>query len=180
MLDTHTEVHGAAGRAGRLPPLRRGIEFRDVSFAYDDGSGDYVLRDVSFTVPRRPDGRDRRAERRGQDDARQPDAAVLRRDRRRHPDRRRRHPRRDARVAARADRHRHAGDGALRRHHREQHRVRRRRTRRAAEIEAAARAAHAHEFIVDAAGRLRRRRSASAASGCRAASGSGWRSRARS
>ena len=49
-----------------------------------------------------------------------------------------------------------------------------------AAIEAAARAAHAHEFIVAAAGRLRCPRSASAASGCRAASGSGWRSRARS
>ncbi len=39
-------------------------------------------------------------------------------------DRRRRHPQRDAGVAAAADRHRHAGDRAVRRHDREQHRVR--------------------------------------------------------
>ena len=68
--------------------------------------------------PRGRDGGDRRAERRGQDDAGEPAAAVLRRHRRAHPDRRRRHPRRDARVAARADRHRDAGDGAVRRHRR--------------------------------------------------------------
>ena len=48
-----------------------------------------------------------------------------------------------------------------------------------AEIEAAARAAHAHEFIVDAARAGTTRGSASAASGCRAGSGSGWRSRGR-
>ena len=47
------------------------------------------------------------------------------------------------------------------------------------QIEAAARAAHAHEFIVDAARAATRRGSASAASGCRAASGSAWRSPAR-
>ncbi len=46
------------------------------------------------------------------------------------------------------------------------------------EIEAAARAAHAHEFIVDAAAADTRRSSASAGSGSRADSGSGWRSRA--
>ena len=33
-----------------LAPLRHGIEFRNVSFAYEDGSGRYVLRDVSFPV----------------------------------------------------------------------------------------------------------------------------------
>jgi subfamily B ATP-binding cassette protein MsbA len=49
MLDTHSEVLERPG-AKPLEPLRRGIEFRDVSFEYDDGSGDYVLRDVSFTV----------------------------------------------------------------------------------------------------------------------------------
>ena len=44
---------------------------------------------------------------------------------RRDSDRRRGHPRRDAELAARADRARHAGDRALRRHHRQQHRLRR-------------------------------------------------------
>ena len=72
---------------------------------------------------------------------------FLRRQRRRHYDRRTRSARGDAEVAARAGRHRHAGDGAVRRHDREQHRVWRRRRRRRREIEAAARAAHAHEFM---------------------------------
>ena len=49
MLDTHSEVKELAG-AARLAPLRQGIEFRDVSFQYEDGSGRYVLRDVSFDV----------------------------------------------------------------------------------------------------------------------------------
>ena len=50
MLDTHSEVLERPS-APALAPLRREIEFRNVSFEYDDGSGDYVLRDVSFTVP---------------------------------------------------------------------------------------------------------------------------------
>ena len=65
-----------------------------------------------------------------------------------HSHRRRRHARRHACVAARADRHRDAGDGALRRHGGEQHRLRRRHGAARREIEAAARAAHAHEFIL--------------------------------
>ena len=36
MLDTHTEVHRAAGRACRWRRCASGVEFRDVSFAYDD------------------------------------------------------------------------------------------------------------------------------------------------
>jgi ATP-binding cassette, subfamily B, bacterial MsbA len=50
MLDTHSEVLERPS-AQPLSPLRKQIEFRNVSFEYDDGSGDYVLRDVSFTVP---------------------------------------------------------------------------------------------------------------------------------
>ena len=50
LLDTHSEVLERPS-APALAPLRREIEFRNVSFEYDDGSGDYVLRDVSFTVP---------------------------------------------------------------------------------------------------------------------------------
>jgi subfamily B ATP-binding cassette protein MsbA len=49
MLDTHSEVLERAD-ARILPPLQRNIEFRNVSFEYDDGSGDYVLREISFDV----------------------------------------------------------------------------------------------------------------------------------
>ena len=49
MLDTHSEVLERQG-AQPLAKLSRGIEFRNVSFEYDDGSGDYVLKDVSFDV----------------------------------------------------------------------------------------------------------------------------------
>ena len=119
MLDTHSEVLERPGARAAARRCAHGIEFRDVSFAYDDGAGEYVLRDVSFRVARRAGDRARRAERRRQDDARQPDPAVLRRHRGRHP----RSTAIDIRdvtlqVAARADRHRHAGDRAVRRHHR--------------------------------------------------------------
>ena len=49
LLDTHSEVSERPG-AVALAPLRRGIEFRDVSFQYEDASARYVLRDVSFSV----------------------------------------------------------------------------------------------------------------------------------
>jgi ATP-binding cassette, subfamily B, bacterial MsbA len=49
MLDTHSEVKERPG-AGVLSPLKQSIEFRNVSFTYEDGSGKYVLRDVSFPV----------------------------------------------------------------------------------------------------------------------------------
>ena len=131
MLDTHTEVHEAPD-APALAPFARDIEFRDVGFGYEDGPRRDSPRRV-VPGPRRPDGGDRRPQRRGQDDARQPAAALLRRDERRDPDRRRGPAAGDARLAARADRHRDAGDRAVRRHDRQQHRVRRhaaRRTRR--------------------------------------------------
>ena len=47
VLDTHSEVLERPG-ARPLIPLMRGIEFKDVSFAYDDGAGKAVLRNVSF------------------------------------------------------------------------------------------------------------------------------------
>ena len=50
MLDTHTEVRERPG-AGELAPLRRAIEFREVTFAYDDGPGHEILTKVSFEVP---------------------------------------------------------------------------------------------------------------------------------
>jgi subfamily B ATP-binding cassette protein MsbA len=50
MLDTHSEVREREG-ARPLAPLRERIEFRGVSFAYDDGAGGRsILRDVSFGV----------------------------------------------------------------------------------------------------------------------------------
>ena len=49
ILDTHSEVKERPG-AAHLTPLRDGIEFRNVSFAYEDGAGKFVLRDVSFPV----------------------------------------------------------------------------------------------------------------------------------
>jgi subfamily B ATP-binding cassette protein MsbA len=49
LLDTHSEVTERPGAAA-LVPLRRGIELRDVSFQYEDASAKYVLRDVSFSV----------------------------------------------------------------------------------------------------------------------------------
>jgi subfamily B ATP-binding cassette protein MsbA len=49
LLDTHTEVRERPGAAA-LPPFTAQIEFRDVSFAYEDGHGRSTLRGVSFTV----------------------------------------------------------------------------------------------------------------------------------
>ncbi len=49
MLDTHTEVQDRPG-ATPLPPLRQQLEFRDVSFAYGDRDRRQVLDHVSFTV----------------------------------------------------------------------------------------------------------------------------------
>jgi subfamily B ATP-binding cassette protein MsbA len=49
VLDTHTEVHERPG-AVAMPPFTGAIEFRDVSFAYEDGHGRSTLRDVSFTM----------------------------------------------------------------------------------------------------------------------------------
>jgi subfamily B ATP-binding cassette protein MsbA len=48
ILDTHSEVPERAG-AQPLARLRQGIEFRDVSFGYD-GVSKTILQDVSFTV----------------------------------------------------------------------------------------------------------------------------------
>jgi subfamily B ATP-binding cassette protein MsbA len=50
LLDTHTEKSDRAG-ATELAPLRDAIEFRDVSFRYED-SADWILKDVRLTVRR--------------------------------------------------------------------------------------------------------------------------------
>ena len=49
MLDTRSEVADRPS-AGPLAPLRSVISFRDVGFAYDDAAGHPVLRGVSFDV----------------------------------------------------------------------------------------------------------------------------------
>jgi ATP-binding cassette, subfamily B, bacterial MsbA len=50
MLDTHTEV-AESPSAIMLPPFSSLIEFRNVSFAYEDTHQRPILRDVSFNVP---------------------------------------------------------------------------------------------------------------------------------
>ena len=50
MLDTHTEV-AESPSAQPLPPFTSEIEFRDVSFAYEDAHPRTTLRSLSFTVP---------------------------------------------------------------------------------------------------------------------------------
>ena len=49
LLDVHSEVQDKPG-APALVPLRSGVEFRDVGFAYDDDPERFTLRHVSFTV----------------------------------------------------------------------------------------------------------------------------------
>ena len=49
ILDTHTEAEDRAG-ARPLETIRDAIEFRDVSFAYERDDGRQILRRVSFTV----------------------------------------------------------------------------------------------------------------------------------
>jgi len=49
MLDTHTEVKERPG-AQPLARVQKGAEFRDVGFAYDDRPETFILRHVSFSV----------------------------------------------------------------------------------------------------------------------------------
>ncbi len=49
MLDTHSEVKDRPG-APAMAQVRAGVEFRDVGFAYDDEPDRFVLRHVSFAV----------------------------------------------------------------------------------------------------------------------------------
>jgi subfamily B ATP-binding cassette protein MsbA len=50
MLDTHTEV-AEPPNAAPLPPFAQAIEFRDVTFAYEDVHPRAILRNVTLTVP---------------------------------------------------------------------------------------------------------------------------------
>ena len=49
LMDRHTEVKERTG-AKPLQPLRRSVEFRHVAFAYEDDAKTPILRDVSFRV----------------------------------------------------------------------------------------------------------------------------------
>jgi len=49
-MDTHVEVHERPD-AAPLRPITRSIEFRDVTFEYDDDHGRKILRGVSLEVP---------------------------------------------------------------------------------------------------------------------------------
>ena len=49
MLDTHSEVHDRP-QATPILPLRKNIVFKDVAFAYADSPSDVVLQDLSFEV----------------------------------------------------------------------------------------------------------------------------------
>ncbi len=84
LLDTHTEVTEKAD-AAPMPPFTGAIEFRDVTFGYEDGHGRNTLRGVSFTVQAGQMVAIVGPQRRGQDDAREPAAALLRRHAGRHP-----------------------------------------------------------------------------------------------
>ena len=89
----------------------------------------------------------RRAVGRRQDDDRVAHSALLGRDGGAHHARRRRHSRSLVRRPARRDRPRAAGAGAVQRHGAREHRLRAPRRERDDEVLAAARAAHALEFI---------------------------------
>ena len=49
MLDTHSEVHDRS-EASPLRPLRKGIVFEDVAFSYADSPADLILQNLSFDV----------------------------------------------------------------------------------------------------------------------------------
>lgn len=49
MLDSNTEVTDKPG-APDLAPLAKGVQFKDVGFAYDDDPGKFIVRRISFSV----------------------------------------------------------------------------------------------------------------------------------
>ena len=163
--------------ARRLGRARGAIEFRDVSFGYDGQIS--VLRDISFGDRAGHASRHRRPDRRRQDDAREPDHALLRSDGGSDPARRGRPARLQAGRPAQPVRDRAAGAGPVLDQHRREHRLRaagrplarhhrRRRGRQRARVHPRA------------AGRLRHGRRRARACGSRAASASASPSRARS
>ena len=158
--------------ARTLTDFRDAIRFEDVRFSYSVPAPPeipHLSKEVRYGAPScHPgiDGRTRRAardrsrgqgrrgagdcgrQRRGKDDAGAPDSALLRRYRRPTSDRRQRCARPHAGIAARAHRDRDTGDDPVQRHRAQQHRLRPAATSRSEEVEAAARAALAHDFIM--------------------------------
>ena len=98
LLDTEVAVKEPAGQRAktRAREARGHIVFENVSFAYKDD--DYVLQERLVRSEARRARRHRRRDGRGEVDAHQPAAAVLRRHERPHSDRRRRHPRDGSRA----------------------------------------------------------------------------------
>ena len=173
LMDAHTEVVERPG-AVPLPPFSRSIEYRDVSFGYEDGHGKLVAERRVGRRAGRPRRGHRRSQRRRQDHAGQPAAAVLRRVGRGPAHRRARRARRDAarRCAGRSASSRRTPCSST---------TRSRLTSPTAMPDASRRADRGGgarrqrpRLHPVAARRVRDARSASAASACRAASGSAW------
>ena len=147
LLDVTPELTDSPD-AHELERIRGEIRFEDVSFRYRTEEGTKLaLDDVSLVGAARPDGGAGRRHRRGQVDLRQARRALLRPDRRARARRRPRPARRRGAVAALADGDRAAGGLPVQRDDRRQHRLRARPDAEAGEIEAAARAVGAWDFI---------------------------------
>ena len=118
-VDASQVVAGEHDAADALPGIRGDVVFEDVSFAYEPGVP--VLQNVSLHAGAGPDGGAGRADRRGQDDDRQPADALLRdRAGSRHDRRPGSAGHREGRPAPPA-RHRAAGHLSVRRHGDGQH-----------------------------------------------------------
>ena len=129
LIEEHAEVARRARRAARSSSAAREVRFEHVDFGYEPNR--QILFDVSFTIPAGHDGRRRRAVGLGQVDARAAavSASTTSTGGRITIDGQ---DIRDVQQAsaARGDRHRAAGHGAVQRHDRIQHRVRPARARR--------------------------------------------------
>ncbi len=155
LLDTPPEMQDDPD-ALELPPIRGEVRFEGVSFDYADAKeAREVLREIELSASPGQVDRTGRPERRGQDDAGPPDSAVLRRDGGADHRRRLRYPACEDPQLARADRHRAAGDRAVQRQRAGEHPVRQAGRDSRPKMEAAARAANAHDFICDLPQRLR-------------------------
>jgi ATP-binding cassette subfamily B protein len=120
-LDTEPDIVDRPG-ARAVSGLKGDIRYRGRLLRLQ-GPGARSLAGDRPRDPRRRDGRLRRPLGRRQDDDLLAAAALLRGDGRCHHHRRHRHPRHDAVIAARPDRHRPAGRLPVRRHAARQHRL---------------------------------------------------------
>ena len=155
LLDEPVAIQRRPRRSRGPAPAAGHVVFDHVWFAYNEAAGAAARGRPSAIRPARRQlrgeagraRRDRRRHRRGQDDAHQPAAPLLRRRTRAHHRGRRRRPRAGPRGAARPVRPRAAGRAPLLRHHRRQRPARqpsRSTTRRCG---ARAAAVHADAFI---------------------------------